>query len=150
MKKINVFPHFKDYVSEVCNRSLLDEIWLWRLFLIPLDCKDVHCQPSFSNCCIVSQCHKRLETAVDSLVRHVLNWNNIEGSPVLFVMPRLTVERETIDERDTETPAFLAWTRRFPKDLLDRICLTAHATCHQIMLTVFCQSVNHLCQQIGM
>lgn len=117
----------------------------WRLFFIPLDNRDVrHLSPS--SCCIISQCHKRLATALDTLVRHALVTH--KRSPPLPPVPA-DLYSTARGFGANKAPICLAWTRRISKDLLNRIGLAADATCRQIMITVFCQSFNYFCQQTG-
>lgn len=136
-------------MSQVLSSRRMEGMWPWRIFLIPLldrrrtsNKEDV----VIGGCVLVSQCHWRLRSSLDSLVQQSLMDSN--GSSVLPILAALhgPSRRSSIL---TDGRALLAWTRSLSRGLLDRICLAAGATCRQLILAAFCQSAHHFCQQAG-
>ena len=146
-----IYPS-KDYVSDVCQRA--DGLETdgtrppWRIYLIPLAADPADNNLPASNCCLLVRCHRILFRSLDSVVRRAIN----KQSGPTFV--RTCAKSFESPQRTSQTviklPVRVSWTRPIPSlDFIDRICLLTRATCRQIVLAAFCQSINHCYRQSG-
>lgn len=131
----------------------------WRIYLIPLIVisgeKNLS---SWSNCCLVVRCHRLLSQPLDRLIRTAIQQRSL-------IQPEDGTRNKRPSQKTVQNPLVLldpphrlvanggihvSWTRPIAStDFIDRICHLTGATCHQIVLAAFCQSINQSYRQSG-
>ena len=116
----------QNYVSELLDfangqRQLGESDYYsmpWRIYLIPL--------PVSASCCIVIQSHPVVMPTIDNIIRRVIHWS-----------PSTNIARP---RRTQVAPTRFLWTKRIPKDLIERICRLTGASIQQTVMAAWIQS----------
>jgi hypothetical protein len=128
-----------DYVSELCNRSVMHSdrhsTLPWRIYLIPL--------PVSASCCLVIQSHPVVVRGIDNVIRRVIRWtstssaNNIHR--VLAAAAAAYDDDRHRSERSMTTR--LSWSKRIQLDVIERMCERTGASIQQTIMAAFIQSL---------
>lgn len=147
----------QEYVSEVFQRfdglETNHKLPPWRIYLIPLlVVESEKTSSSNSDCCLVIRCHRLLCHPLNSLIHKVISqlWREPDRSISYFSRMVKSLDATHRAKAIGSHPVHVSWTRPIPSvDFIDRMCHLTDATCLQIVLAAFCQSINQCYRQSG-